>query len=117
MLPLAWILGFNQVPKTDGMMMDGEPIGELITQFIGDLDQDLKAWLATKTLRPLQKIVEMEDRFYCAHNAVRSAQLGHATVPKQFHPMVNGGVIHERRHALTWALSPGVAWDDTALST
>ena len=59
----------------------------------------------------------MEDLFYCAHDAVRSAQLGGATVPIGFHPIDDGGGIHERRHALTWALSPGTDWDDTDLST
>jgi hypothetical protein len=47
------------------------------------------------------------------HNAVRSAQLGEDTVPEGFHPIANGGVIHERRHALTWAISPGVSWEKT----
>lgn len=61
--------------------------------------------------------IDRIGRFYCCHNAVRSAQLGGKTVPDGFHPVMNGGVIHERRHALTWCLSPGVAWDDTDLST
>jgi hypothetical protein len=39
------------------------------------------------------------------------------TVPADFDPIANGGVIHERRHALTWALAPGVSWDDIDLST
>lgn len=29
----------------------------------------------------------------------------------------DGGAIHERRHALTWAISDGVSWDDTDLTT
>ena len=45
------------------------------------------------------------------------AQLGGKTVPKGFHPIAGTGVIHERRHALTWATSPRVKWDDTDLST
>jgi hypothetical protein len=65
-----------------------------------------------------RKVQQLEDLFYCVHNAVRSAQLGHADrVPEGFHPVRDGGCIHERRHALTWTLSPGVDWDDTDLST
>ena len=75
------------------------------------------ALLARARPRALAEVVALEDHFYAAHNAARSAQLGGRTVPKGFHPVVNGGVVHERRHALTWALSPGVAWDDTDLST
>ena len=36
--------------------------------------------------------MELEDVFYCAHNAVRSAQTGSTTsVPKDFHPVRDGG--------------------------
>ena len=59
----------------------------------------------------------MEDLFYCAHHAVRSAQLGRATVPEGFHPMIDGGVIHERRHALSWMVGGDVSWDETHLGT
>jgi hypothetical protein len=48
---------------------------------------------------------------------VRSAQLGGKTVPNNFDPIGNGGVIHERRHALTWMLSKGTTWDNTDVST
>lgn len=30
---------------------------------------------------------------------------------------MDGGAIHERRHSLTWILSPGIDWDDTDMST
>ena len=40
----------------------------------------------------------------------RSAQLGAPTAPKGFDPVVGTGVIHERRHSLTWAISPDVSW-------
>jgi hypothetical protein len=60
----------------------------------------------------------MEDLFYCAYSAVRSAVYGGAaSVPERFDPMVNGLVIQERRHALTWMVSPGVAWQETDRST
>ncbi|MDX2015500.1 MAG: DUF4272 domain-containing protein [Myxococcaceae bacterium] len=75
------------------------------------------AWIHHAAARPLSDLIQLEDLFYCAHNDVRSAQLGYATVPAAFHPVFDGGVVHERRHALTWALSPGVPWDETDLST
>jgi hypothetical protein len=70
-----------------------------------------------KLAREPNEVLDLEDLFYCAHNAGRSAQLGGKTVPKGFHPIAGTGVIHERRHALTWATSPRVKWDDTDLST
>jgi hypothetical protein len=117
MFSLAWILGFDLPPSVDGEMFDGEPLHRMICDFIGDIDHDFDNWLRKQTPRSEREVVEMEDLFYCAHNAARSAQLGGKTVPSTFHPIANGGVVHERRHALTWALSPGVAWDETDLST
>ena len=75
------------------------------------------ALLERATPRSNAKALALEDLFYCAHNAARSAQLGSKTAPDGFNPVIGGGVIHERRHALTWATSPGTAWDDTDLST
>lgn len=117
MLSLAWILGFDVPPSTQGEMLDGEPLQRMICEFIGDLDQDFGNWVNSRSPQSEVDVVDKEDLFYCAHNAVRSAQLGEDTVPDTFHPIVNGGVVHERRHALTWAVSPGVHWDETDLST
>lgn len=74
-------------------------------------------FMSSLDVRSVAEVVALEDLFYCAHNAVRSAQLGHNTVPEGFHPVRDGGVIHERRHALTWCLESGVSWDETDLST
>jgi len=107
MWPLAWILGFDPAPPVSGEMIPGEIIRALLWNF------DAKA----KVARDPSEVLDLEDLFYCAHNAGRSAQLGGKTVPKGFHPIAGTGVIHERRHALTWATSPRVKWDDTDLST
>lgn len=117
MLPLAWIFGFSVQPDVDGDMLEGEPVNDLIEGFLGSLEQTLTEWLADKATRDEATVIAMEDLFYCAHNAVRSAQMGEETVPAGFDPVVCGGVIHERRHALSWAISPDVAWEDTDLST
>lgn len=104
---LAWVLGYNIAPPLQGQLQ-GEQARDLILGF------GLKG---ERRLRPVEEVLQMEDLFYCAHNAVRSAQLGGDTVPPGFDPMGDGGCIHERRHALTWCLSPGVDWEDTDLST
>jgi uncharacterized protein DUF4272 len=104
---LAWVLGYSTEPALSG-------------QLEGDLARDLILGFCVKgerRLRPLREVQQMEDLFYCAHNAVRSAQAGRQTVPEGFHPVLDGGGVHERRHALTWCLSPGVSWEDTDLST
>jgi hypothetical protein len=104
MWPLAWIVGFADVPPVTGEMIEGATIRALLTFEPG------KA-------RSAADVLALEDLFYCAHNAGRSAQLGGKTVPAGFDPIAGTGVIHERRHALTWSTSPGVSWDETDLST
>jgi hypothetical protein len=113
--PLAWVLGYEPAPPLGGMA-DRDQILAMI-EFLPRFDASVADWAKAHPPRPVEEVDALEDLFYCAHNAVRSAQLGGSTVPKGFHPVRDGGVVHERRHALTWALSPGVAWEDTDLST
>lgn len=117
-VPLAWALGNPAEPRIDGEMVGGPELDHLLTQFAPKTSAELTSLLATTELRPVAEVDAMEDLFYCAHNAVRSAQFNDPKcVPRGFDPVINGGVIHERRHALTWMLSPGVSWDETDLST
>jgi hypothetical protein len=113
--PLGWILGFETPPTVQGMVSD-ETIAALLSFFYGKTS-GLDFLTTRLSPRKVAEVSALEDLFYCAHNAARSAQLGESTVPPDFDPIADGGVIHERRHALTWALSPGVDWDDTDLST
>ncbi len=117
MWPLAWVLGFDTEPDVDGAQIPEEISMEIIFQFLDRLTINLDSLIQKSRVRALFEVIAKEDLFYCAHNAVRSAQLGESTVPSGFDPVGNGGVIHERRHALTWCLSPGVPWQDTDLST
>ena len=114
---LAWVLGFDKEPPLDGEMIDGHTIKALTEGYLPKLGESVDVLMRRAKMQPLEKVARLEDRFYCCHNAVRSAQLGGDTVPKGFDPVTNGGVIHERRHALTWSLSPGTSWEDTDLST
>lgn len=114
--PLAWILGHPEPPALDGAMIDGPAIRRVLVEFAPDFDDDLDAWVSAREGRTGEDVLRLEHTFYCLHNAVRRAQLGGDTVPEGFDPVANGGVVHERRLALTWALSPGVAWDETDVS-
>jgi len=116
MWPLAWILGFEPPPGIGGHI-DPSIQDRLLRQFVGAPGISVAVLLSRATPRAVQAVDDMEDLFYCAHNSVRSAQTGRNTVPEGFHPIIDGGAVHERRHSLTWALSPGVSWDDTDLST
>lgn len=114
---LAWLLGYGEQPALDGKMIGGKRRDALM-EFVGESWQGPEAFAKSLSPRSEADVLQLEDTFYCAHNAVRSAQLGHVEqVPEKFHPVRNGGVIHEKREALTWAISPGVEWDATDTST
>ncbi len=112
MWALAWVLGYENSIDVDQAQIGEETIQDLFA-FVSGLVRGEKA-----NVRSLTEVVHMEDLFYCTHNAVRSAQTGKKEcVPEGFHPVLHGGIIHEKRHALTWVLSPKVSWDKTDLST
>ncbi|MCV6630196.1 MAG: DUF4272 domain-containing protein [Flavobacteriaceae bacterium] len=114
--PLAWFFGYRE-PEITAAMMSGDQMQDVLRHHSCKLEESLEEWVAKQSLLTEKEVIEKEDLFYCIHNAVRSAQLGEDTVPVGFHPVENGGVIHERRHALTWMLSNGIDWEQTDLST
>lgn len=114
--PLAWYFGYKDV-EISGEMMSGDDIQEILINHTCDLEGNLEEWIKTVDTVDSSLVFEKEDAFYCLHNAVRSAQMGGDTVPDGFHSAGNGGVIHERRHALTWMISNGVRWEETDLTT
>src|SRR5262245_26652642 len=104
---LAWVLGREGDLAFDGTMLDGDQIRPLVTQWPPIDAAGFKAWVAALRPRPVDEVAAMQDLFYCAHNAARSAQVQmmeargkpvrYETVPQGFDPVANGGVIHERR--------------------
>ena len=118
MWPLAWALGLLRAPLVDGKTIPRATHSAITHEVLPKLGETVDAMLARAKPRSVAAVARLEDLFYCAHNAARSAQLGsRRALPKGLDPIVAGGVIHERRHALTWCLSPGVRWDDVDLST
>ena len=114
--PLAWYFGYK-VPDVTGEMMSGEQMQEILKDFSCPINESVEVWVKDKEILSEEKLKQKEDLFYCIHNAVRSAQMGEETVPSGFDPVGNGGVIHERRHSLTWMLSKDISWEETDLST
>ena len=117
MWPLAWVLGFDPAPNVDEGEIPTSISRDIVYRFLVGLDGTVDMLLAKSKLRPVAEVVAMEDLFFCAHNAVRSAQTGEPTVPDGFEPILHGGCVHERRHALTWCINPEVSWEETDLST
>lgn len=116
---LAWLLGFEDCPLEEFGMMSGDRVTAVAAYGPKvDTDPDLRAWSASHPIRDEEVAIQFEDALYCLHNAGRSAATGALdAVPDWFHPIRDTGAIQERRHGLSWALSPGVEWDDVDLST
>ncbi len=117
MWALAWIAGFARVPTLEAGQISDEVIEAMLFDFLPAWDGNIADFAARASMRATGEVIFMEYKFYCAHNAVRSAQMGHATVPEGFDPIAHGGAVHERRHSFTWALAQDDDWDDTDLST
>lgn len=117
MLPLAWILGFEFEPSVDGQMLQGEPVRAMVNDFLGSLGQNVSSWLSRQRVRSEGEVIEKHDLFACAHQAVQTAREGGDALPAGFDPLGGGGVIEERLRALSWALSPGVAWEAVGPAT
>jgi hypothetical protein len=117
MWPLAWALGFDREPTIEASQVGEDVSRPIIYEFLPGLDGTVDKLLAKAAPRLAAEVIALEYRFYCAHNAVRSAQLGGRTVPEGFHPVILGGAVHERRHSLSWCIAPDVTWDETDLST
>lgn len=118
MWSLAWILGLAEEPSATTGQLSQDVSGSLMSLFLPDFSASADSLLKRGTTQPIVDIIRMEDRFYLAHNAVRSGQIGHPeALPTGFDPIGDGGAIHERRHSLTWSLAPGASWDETDLST
>lgn len=117
MWSLAWVLGFPHQPDVVGGMIADPVAPQLLSDFTPGVEREIDDFVHRCAVRAEADVLDLEDYFYCAHNAVRSAQLGHPTVPRGFHPVLDGGCVHERRHGLSWATSPGVSWAETDLST
>jgi hypothetical protein len=113
---LAWVLGFYKEPEFNMGYISDEIIKEIIYEFLPSFDYDID-YMDKYNKRTFIEVYQMEDLFYCAHNAARSAQLGNNTIPKGCDTIILSGAIHEKRHSLTWCLSPNTEWDDTDLST
>ncbi|MEM6992930.1 MAG: DUF4272 domain-containing protein [Myxococcota bacterium] len=115
---LCWILGYADAPPVTGGRVSKTRADALMGEFVIGFSGDLKTFLTGATVRDELEVAKLEDLYYCAHGAARAAS-GEATnvVPETFDREIDGGSIHERRHALTWALSPKTAWDETDLTT
>ncbi|MFN8672318.1 MAG: DUF4272 domain-containing protein [Candidatus Sericytochromatia bacterium] len=116
MWPLAWVLGFDIKPLFYMGQIQEDISSPMLLKFLPE-NINAKTLVEKNMIRSKEEIIELEDLFYCAHNAVRSAQMGSSSVPYGFHPISDGGAIHERRHSLTWCLSSDTSWEETDLST
>ena len=103
---LAWMLGFELTVNPNDHQANDSILGPLNNEFLGQFELSFDDMMEKTQLRSVEQIITLEDLMYCAHNGERNSQ-----------NVIAAGIMQERRHPLTWALSPGVLWDDTDVST
>lgn len=83
MWSLAWALGFEMKPMPNAPLIGDSVVGpmlDFLPASTGSIDE-----LLAHTPRSQNDVLDLEDLFYCAHNAARSAQVGESgTVPTDF---------------------------------
>ncbi len=102
MWSLAWLLGYPPTPNPCPEQVTQEIIVALRDGFLGGFDSGFDELMNTTRVRSLESIITLEDLLYCAHNAM--FRIGNVDSTR---------IVQERRHSLTWSLSPGVTWEQT----
>lgn len=115
---LGWALGLEYEPTADGAPLEEHARDEARRWLYRG--GDVHPSMLTARVRSADEIVPLEDLFACAHQSSRLVQLGFA--PPDGEPMraprrADHLRIEVRRHALTWILSPGVAWQEVDLGS
>jgi hypothetical protein len=102
---LAWILGFEIAPFPFGEEADPEILAPIRKEILQDFGRNVGSLLQWSNPRRVEEVITLEDLLYCSHCAL-SGQAAEDAI----------AVIQERRHPLTWALSPGIVWDEIDLT-
>ena len=90
--PLAWILALSPFPTIEAAQIPRDFSGAIVFDFVGT-DNSVHQFLQNPNRRTVEHVIVMEDCFYCAHNAVQSAQTGEDAVTARFDPIGHGGVV------------------------
>ena len=117
--PLAWVLGFENAPFADGREAPEGHRRALLWFCRRGFDSTSEVTTDGAKLRSLTEVVETEDLFSCAENAMTMAELamlsGNARASNGRNVIDvshRAEAVRARRHALTWVVAPGTAWGD-----
>ena len=84
----------SPMPAVDVGQVSGSFGRRLMLQWLPNDAAEARAFRKTCIRRDPGEVQAVHDLFYCAHNAVRSAQTGRDTVPESFDPLMDGGCSH-----------------------
>jgi hypothetical protein len=111
---IAWVLGYAKKPTLDAEEITNVITQEIFLTFLPEVGTLLDDFFHSVTLRHVDEIITLEDRFFCARHAFSlSKQEGKPTF-KTFQSSFYGSIITERQQALQWCLSPGKPWGGLA---
>lgn len=112
--PLAWVLGFETEPTVDVKHIDALTSRQIIQQFLQNMQHNVESLTDRSVLRSNDQVVRIYDLLLCAQHAIKLngwASGGNLT-PEQ--RLRQAKVVYQRRMALLWCLTPGLAWDELA---
>lgn len=102
---LAWLLGQSPTVCACEQQVPDSILIPIRDQFLGGFERSLEELLSDASVQPPERIITLEDFLFCAQDGVKNMENEELV-----------RLVKERRQALTWALSPGVQWDETDLS-
>ena len=103
---LGWLLGVAPTVCPCDQLAPQNIIGPIRDDFLCGFERTFDELKSGSQIQPVERIIALEDFLYCAHNGFRNMD-----------DVETAGLVQERRHSLTWALSPGTDWDEIDVGT
>jgi hypothetical protein len=113
---LAWVLGYNKKPEVHVREIPVDVTQDIFLVFLPEVGSFLDDFFHRVSLRHVDEVITLEDRFFCALHAFSLSNRGINALPKAFSTPFYESIITERLHALHWSLTPTLPWEALMLS-
>jgi hypothetical protein len=107
---LVWVLGYPQKPQIEAQEISATLTQEIMLTFLPQIGSHEKDFFHAHTLRHVDEVITLEDRFFCAYRTYLQAKTGLFALPPSFQEPFYGSILSERQQALQWCLSPQEKW-------
>lgn len=114
MWPLAWVLGFDVEPTVDVKHIDASTSRQIVHQFLQNMQHSVESLTDRSSLRSNQQVLGLYDLLLCAQHSIEENGWAVSNQTTLDQRQRQAKVVYQRRMALLWCLSPGLAWDHLA---